>query len=489
MKKITERNFVRTDFLILFIILIIAFVFRLYKINTPLADLHSWRQTDTAAVGRNFVKMGFDLMHPRFDDLSVSSTGKENPQGYRMVEFPIYNAIFAILYKILPLLSLEVYARLTSVFFTLIITAIIYYFSLKEHSRLAAIASSMIYAIFPFFVFFSRVVLPEPTALGFTFLSLFFLYLFTNKKNSPTLESIYVILSLICFSTGLLIKPTVLFFGLALIYLFFRKYQMSTFKNPLFYAYFIFSVIPLLGWREYIKNFPEGIPPSDWLISMVNTSAGQVNIFFRPAFFRWIFYERINQFISGGYMVIFLVIGIIAKQKKYFVHSLIASAFLYLFVFQGGNVQHEYYQTLILPPLAMAMGLGIAFLMEHASVFIHPVCNALIILAVCALSFFFSYYRVRDYYTYPVELPQIAKIVATLTNPEDKIITERNGDSTLLYLTGRRGSPSLARSLEIYKNEGYAYFVTLTKDVIENIRKEGIYPIIFENNQFALIKL
>jgi len=46
------------DIFILSVVLVVAFVFRLYKINIPLADLHSWRQVDTAAVARNFAKNG-----------------------------------------------------------------------------------------------------------------------------------------------------------------------------------------------------------------------------------------------------------------------------------------------------------------------------------------------------------------------------------------------------------------------------------------------
>src|SRR3989338_11713525 len=116
----------KKDLLILLVITIIAIVFRLYKIDTPLADLHSWRQADTAAVARNFARDRFDLLHPRYDDLSGRESGQENPQGYRMVEFPFYNAIFALIYKLSPVLPIEVYGRLTSVIFSLLIIAVIY---------------------------------------------------------------------------------------------------------------------------------------------------------------------------------------------------------------------------------------------------------------------------------------------------------------------------------------------------------------------------
>ena len=41
-----------------------GFVVRLYKINNPIADWHSWRQADTSAVTRNYVKYGINLFFP-----------------------------------------------------------------------------------------------------------------------------------------------------------------------------------------------------------------------------------------------------------------------------------------------------------------------------------------------------------------------------------------------------------------------------------------
>ena len=55
---------------LLLIILIGAFYARLYKFGAPVADWHSWRQVDTSAVSRTFVQEGFDLLRPRFPDLS-----------------------------------------------------------------------------------------------------------------------------------------------------------------------------------------------------------------------------------------------------------------------------------------------------------------------------------------------------------------------------------------------------------------------------------
>jgi hypothetical protein len=83
-------------------IIFLGFIVRLYKINTPLADWHSWRQVDTASVAREYVKNGIDLLHPKYLDLSAIPSGKDNPQGYRMVEFPLVAAIVALIFNALP---------------------------------------------------------------------------------------------------------------------------------------------------------------------------------------------------------------------------------------------------------------------------------------------------------------------------------------------------------------------------------------------------
>ena len=191
----------------------------------------------------------------------------------------------------------------------------------------------------------------------------------------------------------------------------------------------------------------------------------------------------------GVFLSFFVLLGVLGKTKKFLLHSLLLSSLAYLFVFQGGNVQHEYYQTLILPAVAVMAGLGVNHLFKNRPVFAPLAVTVPATLVIFALSLFFSYYRVRDFYNYPPELPQIAKIVRLLTQPTDKIITDRMGDTTLLYLTDRKGSPAIYQDLEKFKQENYKYLVTLNPETIKTIKGENRYPVIFENNQFALFAL
>src|SRR3989338_9766527 len=95
-------------------ILLIAFFARMYRVTGSIADWHSWRQADTAAVARNFDKFGFTPFLPSYDDLSSVQSGKENPRGYRLVEFPLYQTVGYFSFKLFSSFSLEICLRLVN---------------------------------------------------------------------------------------------------------------------------------------------------------------------------------------------------------------------------------------------------------------------------------------------------------------------------------------------------------------------------------------
>lgn len=476
----------KLDVLILSVILIIAFAFRLYKINIPLADLHSWRQADTAAVARNFVRNGFDLMHPIYDDLSNVQSGFDNPHGYRMVEFPIYNAIFAFFFKFMPIVSLEVWGRLTTILFSLIVIAMIYYLVLKESNRISAVFAALIYATFPFFVFFSRVILPDTATMAFALLAIVLLYVSVENKDVK-LSYLLEIISAVLFAAALLTKPYAIFYLLPVLVLFYRKYKLNLVKKLSFYLYFIIALAPFIYWRFYIKQYPEGIPVSDWLFTSINTDQGLKSVFLRPSYFRWIFFERINNIILGGYLSVFFVLGLITKYKKNLLLSFFISALAYLLVFQGGNLQHEYYQTIVLPVIAMIVGVGIGFVFSDGKKFIHPFLMSAVIFVIIIFSFYFSYYTVSNYYQYSQELVQEADVIKSLTNQDDLIVTDRTGDTTLLYMADRRGAPAIFKSPADLAKLGYKYLVTSSDGEIKTMKTD--YDIIFQNEKFTIFKL
>ncbi|GIW63036.1 MAG: hypothetical protein KatS3mg090_0862 [Patescibacteria group bacterium] len=440
--------------LIVFSILVLGVIARLYNITAPLADYHSWRQVDTASTAKIFVEEGFNLMLPRYHDLSNVQSGQDNPEGYRMVEFPLYNAIFAFLYQQFNYFSIEFYGRLVSIIAYLVSGLIIYYLLSSELNYPSAIVGLTSFSFMPFMVFFTRVVLPEPTAMAFGLIAIFFSYRL-YKAETKLKALIFYSLSLLFFASSILIKPTAIFYGIIMLYYFFKRYDIFVFTRPQFYLYYILSIIPFVLWRIHIAKYPEGIPASNWLITQVQTTSGVQTIFFRPSFFYWVFFKRITNLILGGLLVFYLIYGVI-KNKNWLFRTFFISMLAYLFVFQGGNVQHEYYQILIFPAISIAISAGFYSFSKELK---NNGLSVFVFILLFISSVYFSFVDVKGYYRIPPDLISYSRIIDIITQPNSLIVTDRNGDTTLLYLSNRKGSPVLIEDLEKLKKYNYKYIV------------------------------
>ncbi len=172
------KNIKYLEYFLLSLLLILGFLVRLYKINNPIADWHSWRQADTASVTRIYLEKGINLLYPRYQDISSIQTGIFNPQGYRFVEFPLYNAIHAVLVRTFPMITLEVWGRLLSITCTLISAVFLFLIGKRYLGKWGGLLSSFFFLFIPFNIYFTRVILPEPlgvmlAVIGFWFFDKF----------------------------------------------------------------------------------------------------------------------------------------------------------------------------------------------------------------------------------------------------------------------------------------------------------------------------
>ncbi len=447
----TIPKFKTTLFLL---VLALAVVFRINKLITPLADWHSWRQVDTASVTREYVKHGIDLLHPTYHDLSNIPSGKDNLKGYRMVEFPLLNALTA---KVILLGSLQekevVVGRIVSILFSLVTLVCLFIFGKRVSGYWVGLTAAFLFAVLPYAVFYSRVILPEPALLAFVMLSFVFFDLYLEKKS---LVSLFIATSM--FALALLVKPYALFFlpvigALALM----RRGWRAIFDLKLYIAV-ILSVIPLYLWRNWIAQFPEGIPASDWLFN-------KDNIRFTGAFFHWLFEVRIFTLILGIGLVVPFFLGLLKKGKDWFVYGMFAvSMFAYLSILAGGNVQHDYYQIMLLPFLCLTVARGVVALWQISPLQFHTSMVKAFSFVLIGFSLFVSWYTVRGYYQ--INHPEIIKAgqVADRVLPKDaKVIASYMGDTAFLFQTNRTGWP-IGFEIEDKIKKGAQYYVSPNYD-------------------------
>ena len=462
------------------ILIVLNLGLRLYKLDSPIADWHSWRQVDTASVSRYLDQDLSTLFIPRYHDLSNIPSGLENPNGYRMVEFPLYNLLHVATHRLVPSISFDASGHLASAIISTFSLLFLFLLVEKLYSTRIALISAALFAVLPFNIYYSRTILPEPLMVA---LYLIGAYFFTLSLTSTGRKSVLLLLmSSFILSLSLLVKPYALFFYLPLLYL-----AISTlgWKHGLPRLIFLtlLSIIPLYTWRYWITKFPAGIPASDWLYN-------KDGLRFRPAWFRWLFAERISKLIFGYFGVIFLAFGWIRPKTgtaPWFAHFFFISVLAYFAVFAGGNVTHDYYQAITMPALCLLSAIGLDYLLTSFSwVRTYP-----LILLTLGLTLFLSWYQIRTYYQ--INHPEIiaAGEYVDKTLPKDaRVIAPYMGDTAFLYQTHRAGWPHVTTGIQQMIELGADYYVSVnydqqTNDIVNNEN----YTVIEKNPAFVVVKL
>jgi hypothetical protein len=447
---------VKSEYFILPILLIFGFIIRLYKIDNPVADWHSWRQADTAAVSRNYVNDGINLFYPTYDDISSIQSGFDNPTGIRMVEFPIYNAVHALLYNLYPSFSLEVWGRLLTALITLLTSFMLFLLGKKHYSVMIGLLTTFFFLFLPFNIYFSRVILPDPLGVFFAVSGLYFF-------------GINNIVSCIFFALMFLQKP---YFGVFLIPLVNEFLNFKKLKQNITFLFFAF--LPFVLWRFWTSMHPEGIPFYKWAFN------GD-RIRFHPAWFKWIFGERIGTLILGVGGVVPFTVGLVRKLKNNFAILFIISSLAYLIIVATANVRHDYYQIMIIPSISMILALGTSWLFKKRKILL---IISLITMFIVATEKIKPFYQINH-----PELMTIGKIVDETLPKDAKIVIPYMGDTAFLYQTKRKGWPAVDDSIDNIIKRGATHYVSNNLGSADTIEFEKRFKTIAKTNEYIILDL
>jgi hypothetical protein len=469
--------------IVILLFLLFAVFLRLYKFDSPVADWHSWRQADTSSVSRTFVDEGFNLLIPKYHDLSNVPSGRyDNPEGYRFVEFPIYNLFQGGLYQLFGILSLEQWGRLVSIFSSFTAALFLYLIFVERKQRVLGIAASFFFLFIPFNIYYSRTILPDMMMVAMLLGATYFFQKWLNKKQFSVFN-LQFITSLLFMILALLLKPYALFFTLPFFYLAYEKFGKEFYKNKILILFTILSLTPFILWRIWMLNFPAGIPQSAWLLN------GN-GIRFRPSFFRWIFFERLTKLIAGYWGMIIFAAGVFSLFKhkdKWFIASFVASSLLYVTVFATGNVQHDYYQILVMPTVSILFAIGALFLyrLRYKNL---DLGKLLVVIGLFGL-FYLGWGQIKDYYN--IDHPEIisaGSAVERLTPKDAKVIALYNGDTTFLYHTKRKGWASWQNSLPVMIKKGAEYLAIVNPNEAE-LEFADTYEVLERTQEYVIYKL
>ncbi|MDO8619117.1 MAG: glycosyltransferase family 39 protein [Candidatus Daviesbacteria bacterium] len=474
---------------ILAIILLLALMVRLYKIDSPIADWHSWRQADTAAVTRDFIEQGFNPFLPKYEDMSGAA---EHPMinigRYRFVEFPLYNILVYPLYLIFGVA--EKYSRLVSALLSIGSIIFVYLLAKRYQDSLTALIAAAVFAFLPFNVFFSRTTLPEPTFVFFALGMLYFVDRWIYEQRPRLLW-----LGLFFTTLAFLLKPWAIFFALPLLYSMQKYENKFWFFKSRYLIFWVLALTPFLLWRVWIDQYPEGIPASSWLYN----SDG---IRFRPAFWWWLVSERIGGEILAVPGAILFAIGSIMKPKAnlilnqkivnapYFLHFWLLSTFAYFAIFATGNVRHNYYQILFVPVASIFVAIGISYLIRGSSSFVPRFWTIILCIILFPLMFYFSYTQVIGLYqinNYPIV--EAGRKADQILPKDARVLAPYNGDTAFLYQTNRPGWPIEALPVkDLISKYGVTNYVSVSKDAKTKWMMK-YFTVLVDNPDYVIVDL
>jgi 4-amino-4-deoxy-L-arabinose transferase-like glycosyltransferase len=397
---------------------IFAVAARLVLIDQPYIDSWSWRQSDLAAIARNFEKNGFHFAYPQIDWAG-------DAPGYVGTEFPILPFLAALCYKVSGVH--EWIGRSQAVIFFAFSLPFFFLLVREIFGGMAATWATFFYSFAPLNIFAGRSFMPDVPSLSLALIGLyFFLRWIDNEQPASFVWAAFAI----CLA--LLIKLPTAIIGAPLLFLVWQKWRWNFLRQRVLWLFTATTILPSLAWYWHAHLIAERFYPHHFF------GAGG----FRIEDFGW--YWKIGRLTATSSLTpilsIIAVIGLfVARRGKhaYFFHWWLAAMILFIIIVGYGN-RHPWYQ-LPLVPIAAAFA-GAACALAESKISASRV--AVITLSILVASSFsvLAYGYVRPLYRPSVaELRAVGLELRKITSPDALIIAADDGDPTVFYYAGRQG--------------------------------------------------
>jgi 4-amino-4-deoxy-L-arabinose transferase-like glycosyltransferase len=420
----------RGKWLVLFIV-VAALGVRLIGIDQPFIDPWSWRQSDVAAIARNFLENGFHFRRPQIDWAG-------NKPGYVGTEFPILPFVAALVYRSAGVQ--EWIGRIQGVL--LFVAALPFFFGLVRRifGEVVAVWATFFYAFAPLSVVASRAFMPDVPSLSLAIIGLYFFLRWVEEDRFR-----WLVWSAILVSLALLIKLPTAIVGVPLFYLALRaerKDEDGDWKIAAPWGGM------LARWELWFFGAVALVPSALWYwhAHRIATQFYPFHFFgaggFRIMNFGW-YWELVRQTVFSSLTLALFALALLGalvvprgKYTRVF-HWWLAAMLLFIFVAGYGN-RHQWYQLPLVPIAAVFAGCACAWI---AALVLIPRVLLALGAVLLVLSFgISSYFCVQPLYRpAAAALRNLGLELNEATTANALIIAATDGDPTVFYYAHRRG--------------------------------------------------
>ena len=447
-----------------------ALAVRLVLIDQPFIDPWSWRQSDVAAIARNFFESGFRFAWPQIDWAG-------NQPGYVGTEFPILPFAAALFYKCAGIH--EWIGRAQGVLF--FVAALPFFFLLvrKVCGQTAAIWATFFYAFAPLSIVASRAFMPDIPSLS---LAIAGIYFFLRWQGEDRLG--WLVLSAVLVSLALLIKLPTAVIGAPLFYLtaagVYDRRNSSSGKvggqrPPLqgvlvrweLWFFAAVTLIPSAIWYWHARRIAENFYPYHFF------GGGGFRIM-NAAWYGKIAQQTIFSSLTPILFALAFVGAFLVPRGKFnrLFHWWFAAMVAFVLVVGWGN-RHQWYQLPFVPIAAAFAGAAC----QWAASFLprRRFISAMISILVAAFFTLSSYHAAQPFYRpAAASLRNLGLELNEATTAGALIIAATDGDPSVFYYAHRKGwhflgdgiyqgnpldSAQIIQNLETLRNRGATHLV------------------------------
>ena len=451
---------------------ILAVAARLILINQPYVDHWSWRQSDVAAIARNFFGNGFHFAYPQIDWAGDAT-------GYVGTEFPILPFLAAICYKFGGIH--EWIGRSQAVIFFAVSLPFFFLLVREIFSGGAAVWATFFFSFAPLSVFAGRSFMPDVPSLS---LAIIGLYLFLRWVNHGRLLLFF--LAAFAISLSLLIKITSIVVAAPLLYLLvagigdpgrraIRAVRSRDHRSRLQLALFAaITLVPSAAWYWHAHQVAERFYPHHLF------GAGGIRI--ENLSWYWNIARQTATSSLTPILSIMAMVGLfVPPRSKYprLFHWWLVAMILFVIVVGYGN-RHRWYQLLLVPITAAFAGAACAFIgSKIASSRVAVVTLSILLAGSFAL---LAYVYVRPLYEpSAAQLRDAGLELNKITTPDALIVAADMGDPTIFYYARRKGWHFLERDA-IYAGTPSDSQQAIAD--VEGLRGRGATHFVFTTNTF-----
>ncbi len=459
---------------IVFVICILAVTARLIFINQPYVDHWSWRQSDVAAIARNFLQDGFRFGYPQIDWAG-------NAPGYVGTEFPILPFIAAVSYKFAGVH--EWIGRIQAVILFAVSLPFFFLLVREIFGSTAAVWASFFYCFAPLNIFAGRSFMPDVPSLSFAIVGLYFFLRWVQHGESWSffIAAIAISLSLLTKITSIVILAPILYLAVG------RLCQTPgvSQKRPTIYfgahraplqliAFSAIALLPSAIWYWHAHQIAQQFYPHHFF------GAGGIQI----ESLSWYWHIAQQTFVSSltPALSVMALVGLFVPQsrdRRYsrLFHWWLAAMIGFIIVVGYGN-RHRWYQLPLVPIAAAFAGAACAFVVSKISLRVIAVTlPVLLVSSFTTLAFWY----VQPFYQSSAQLRDAGLELKKVTPPDALIIAADMGDPTIFYYAERKGWHFLER------NATYDGNPDDSERAIENLdrlRRRGATHFVFTKNTF-----